>query len=84
MAIRTDNLPQATTLSLTDEFIGNTSLETVRATLQVLLNTLSPNIISTGTAEPTSSTAGLIYIQTADSAISKVYGKAGTEWLEFP
>lgn len=84
MAVRTDNLPQATTLSLTDEFIGNTSLETVRATLQVLLNTLSPNIISTGTDEPSASTAGLIYIQTTDGSISKVYGKTGTDWSEFP
>ena len=82
--MRTDNLPQATTLSLTYEFLGNSDTETIRATLQTLLNLFSPNLISTGTTEPTSSTAGLVYIMTENGAISKVYGKVSNSWLEFP
>lgn len=82
--MRTDNLPSASNLSLTDEIIGNFSNATEKATMTTLLALLSPNIVSTGTATPTSSTEGAIYIMTDNGNISKVYGLVGSSWKEFP
>lgn len=82
--IRTDNLPSASTLSLTDEIIGNFSNATEKATITTLLTLLSPNIISTGSADPTSATQGVIYIKTGTDEIDKVYGLISGSWKEFP
>lgn len=82
--IDTGSLPLATSLGLTDEIIGNFSNATERATMSTLLTLLSPNIISSGTAAPTSSTEGTIYIQIGSGAINKVYGLVSGSWLEFP
>ena len=82
--MRTNNLPSASSLVLTDEIIGNFNDATERATLAALLNFLSPNLIVSGTAAPTSSTEGTIYIQTSSGAINKVYGLVNGSWLEFP
>ena len=82
--MRTDNLPSASTLSLTDEIIGNFSNATEKATMTTLLSLLSPNIISSGSADPSSATQGLIYIKTGAGEIDKVYGLISGSWKEFP
>lgn len=82
--MRTDNLPSASNLLLTDEIIGNFSNATEKATMTTLLALLSPNIISSGDTDPTSTTQGVIYIKTGTNEIDKVYGLISGSWKEFP